>query len=500
MSIFNPFSWGRKPPPTIPLQITRPSHSAVRNILRDRSTLGSAPARNGARVRNIFTGNSPLQRNTRKRYNNNVKELDELGSMFLDAVVNGNIDVVVDCIAIKENVLYIKDLNDNSVLGIICVEALRIEKAISSNPSFATQKSLHYKLGALKTLFSNLLTTIENTNILNFIIKQKNKDGNTPLLLACLLRTFDSVIMELLLSKIFLQDGMRNTVEYINIVNNNNETALYTAHAQHNEKIKLILILLGASTEIGKPSVRDTLIAGFNIYKMPDQDVVKEIVEQYVPRSSLQPLLYFIDGLRIWDLNKSKIYKGFYCSRLNIQAMQYWQDEYPGLSKGDTVPRLAHEILIEACYNGIPPIITVLIDKYPDIINSLAKEYPGRNTALITVCERSFPDVDTLYIVNLFIKRGANINIQNSGGWTALMVAISNGNSKHPMYNNSDVIKALLNAGADTALKTKEGFTALSIARSHQRQDIIDLLTKPVKRGGRRNRHYRKTLRRRRDI
>ena len=68
-------------------------------------------------------------------------------------------------------------------------------------------------------------------------------------------------------------------------------------------------------------------------------------------------------------------------------------------------------------------------------------------------------------LVKLLIRRGANVNAQDSGGQTALMYA-----------SNKVMVKALLDAGADKTMKSKDGKTALDFAMSGDgsRGDPID--------------------------
>lgn len=67
------------------------------------------------------------------------------------------------------------------------------------------------------------------------------------------------------------------------------------------------------------------------------------------------------------------------------------------------------------------------------------------------------------------LNAGANVNAQDRNANTALMAAVE--------YNNVEAVKLLLKAHADRGLRNKAGQTALSIASSKNRGEIVHLLT-----------------------
>ncbi len=73
--------------------------------------------------------------------------------------------------------------------------------------------------------------------------------------------------------------------------------------------------------------------------------------------------------------------------------------------------------------------------------------------------------------VQSLISRGASVNaIADDGGYTSLMYAAWNGHTA--------IVKVLLAAGADVNVKNHLGVTALQLAESYNHTDIVDLLKK----------------------
>ena len=72
------------------------------------------------------------------------------------------------------------------------------------------------------------------------------------------------------------------------------------------------------------------------------------------------------------------------------------------------------------------------------------------------------------YKVKLLIENGADINLQDKDGDTALMWASNR--------SNKDVVEILIENGADINLKNKDGDTALILASNRRNQDIVELL------------------------
>jgi len=103
--------------------------------------------------------------------------------------------------------------------------------------------------------------------------------------------------------------------------------------------------------------------------------------------------------------------------------------------------------------------------------------YPGGDTALMIVARDSCSKYGNRdeKMIHILIEAGANPNIQNVSGETALMMAVENYEDKTiytedvedlPMYfSSASAIKTLITAGADTFIKNEEG------------QDVYDVAT-----------------------
>lgn len=76
--------------------------------------------------------------------------------------------------------------------------------------------------------------------------------------------------------------------------------------------------------------------------------------------------------------------------------------------------------------------------------------------------------------VQVLIKNGANVNVRDDDGDTALAYAAVRG---API----DLVKTLLSAGADVNIKNNRGQTALMLATEQRKSKIVELLTQSKK-------------------
>ncbi|BCS83611.1 putative ankyrin repeat protein [Cotonvirus japonicus] len=91
-------------------------------------------------------------------------------------------------------------------------------------------------------------------------------------------------------------------------------------------------------------------------------------------------------------------------------------------------------------------------------------------TALMIACRNCTIEKDAK-LIKLLLECGANVNIQNNDGKTALMLLVKYSE------NNLDVIKLLLDNGADVNIKENSGWTALmSISVFHDKLHYVDVI------------------------
>ena len=88
----------------------------------------------------------------------------------------------------------------------------------------------------------------------------------------------------------------------------------------------------------------------------------------------------------------------------------------------------------------------------------------GGLTALMYVCEFGFVE-----IVKILVDAGANLNLQNKEDNTALMIAC---------YKNSECALELIRNGANLNLQNQHGKTALIIACENKLESVVDELIK----------------------
>jgi len=91
-------------------------------------------------------------------------------------------------------------------------------------------------------------------------------------------------------------------------------------------------------------------------------------------------------------------------------------------------------------------------------------------------------------IIKFLLNNKASVNYQDENGKTALMLAIDGETTlmevvenSCDLFNNSErpnleIIKLLIETGADVNLKNSDGETALDIAKSYEKQAVIDYL------------------------
>lgn len=138
-------------------------------------------------------------------------------------------------------------------------------------------------------------------------------------------------------------------------------------------------------------------------------------------------------------------------------------------SKVDLHLRTGKEIdptpFLHAGAKGYTEMIEILLPYQPDV--SIRNGYGG--SALIPACEKGH--VSTVKI--LLEKSDVDVNLINNLHWTALMeaVVLGDGGNVH-----QEIIKMLLEHGADITIPDKNGITALTHAEKKGYKEIVKML------------------------
>ncbi|RAP73887.1 ankyrin repeat domain-containing protein [Paenibacillus montanisoli] len=124
------------------------------------------------------------------------------------------------------------------------------------------------------------------------------------------------------------------------------------------------------------------------------------------------------------------------------------------------------------------PIMIASVEGYTEIVQFLVENtkpdmtilngYGG--TALIPACEKGHVEVVEL----LLTKTDVKVNHVNKLGWTALLEAVilSSGGKNH-----QEIVRLLLEHGADKNLGDKEGVTPLEHAKQKRFKEIVEILS-----------------------
>jgi ankyrin repeat protein len=125
--------------------------------------------------------------------------------------------------------------------------------------------------------------------------------------------------------------------------------------------------------------------------------------------------------------------------------------------------------LMCASYIGSLELVHALLSKgaNPNIQND------NGDTALMIASSKLVLHTNFIPVMNALIAGGANLNIQNINGITALMAAVEIGDVEY--------VRVLLRAGADVNLRDEDGDTAEMIAVRERHFDIVNLLRAPAR-------------------
>ena len=179
----------------------------------------------------------------------------------------------------------------------------------------------------------------------------------------------------------------------------------------------------------------------------------KELAEVF-GRAGFKKCFSLKGGFTAWKKRDSLYAAGFYNEQTNLWLVEkgFEEQSLDAVIDGQKTP------LMSACEEAKLDIVRELINAGAD----LEIRNSDGNTAIWAACFGG-----NLDIIKLLIDAGANIDHCNNEGVTALIYAASAG--------KTDVVKLLVEEGADVELKTADDFTALDLAANMQ---ILKLLKK----------------------
>lgn len=183
-----------------------------------------------------------------------------------------------------------------------------------------------------------------------------------------------------------------------------------------------------------------------------------------------------------------------------------------------------------ACIAGNAKVVQLLIKKYPSLIHVTDKAggsvplhaacYYGHSSVVAEILRHKTADINVqessgwtalmnasvmgqVEVVDQLLQAQADPSIQNHKGWNPLMLASRDGHTSvverllHiPMnlnvqsddgtsalmgacqYGHSDIVKMLIQARADPFIRDTRGYDALTLATLYERTDIIEILNK----------------------
>ena len=129
----------------------------------------------------------------------------------------------------------------------------------------------------------------------------------------------------------------------------------------------------------------------------------------------------------------------------------------------DTVDATGKGVMIYAAARGATRVVEMLLDAGVDP----NRRYHADLTALMWAAGRpdNVSEADALQTVKLLLSRGAKIDFVDDRGMSALMIAAS--------LDHASIVQALLDAGADRALRDKKGKSAADLAGGAEARAIV---------------------------
>ncbi len=373
---------------------------------------------------------------------------DNCGNAFMLAALSGQAEVVRVLLASPE---------------------IRINANIEGNTALmAAAKKGHADVVKI------LLEAGSNVNDIN------NQEGNTALIFAAKKGYTDVV-------KILIEAGSN-----VNVADKYDKTALMAAAEHGHTEIVKILLEAGSNVSSGHNGGRTALIYAAGSYA--DAEVVQEIIQLLIEAGSNVNAGHNISRTALIAAAE----RG--CAKVVQLLLELGSIVNAATDWGETA-------LIAATKEGRAEVVKILLQAGSNVN---AADEKGR-TALIFAADENHPE-----IVRILLKAGGNVNIADENGETALMKAVGFFKAKekraevvqllltvpgininavnNPAKNNlnkffcrhgntalmnavlgenTDIVRILLQYGADFAIKNRYGETALDLCKNNQ--IILDL-------------------------
>lgn len=118
-----------------------------------------------------------------------------------------------------------------------------------------------------------------------------------------------------------------------------------------------------------------------------------------------------------------------------------------------------------ACYNEFEKLTTFLVE-HGASLSGPCKDIKGYTALHILISSETAP----LKLIDLLVKKGSRLNVQNDNGATPLHLAV--------FWSHYDVVELLVNAGANMEIKNDKGRTPLDLAGFYGHKKIAEFLSK----------------------
>lgn len=184
----------------------------------------------------------------------------------------------------------------------------------------------------------------------------------------------------------------------------------------------------------------------------------------------------------------------------NLLMVKLLQRKIPDLDMNMRTRKINQTLLMAACQGGTLDVVNYLLANniggkiddvdmygtsasffalsYPEILETLIQHGINVNGPIMAKEEFKLASESNLLqeavkkgnikSVEILIENGANVNAVIADGFTPLMTSVIN--------NDYDIVKLLLDSGADISLKSSRGVNALSIANAYDHTKVKNLL------------------------